>query len=496
MIIFMTKIKYFITLCLLLLPGWMFAQHNDPVRVELEAVKDQDDYNYAQAGTNGVFVFYEGNSNKPDSTKWVFVHYDTNLVKDYHFLVNLPSVAEFISYSKSDNYIYFFFQKRLPKKDPLQSFLLTVDLQTNQYNLRPLPILKNREVSQIFAIDRQLVIVAKGSKQDSVYFYHHDKDDMLSLGDIFPYRMEFCTPDTFNHRWLIGLTQTRSDQDGEMFLYMYDYQAQKADIQVFPIPEDVRGNHTYNSARAIAISKDTTLVIGTYNTMKDRYSSNLHSGVFTLMLHGDTFDSTRYFNYTNLKGGEANSKQYSNLNLQLLIGDITTNGKQFAFSTEVIYPEYSYNYNYNSYDNYYGYPGTATTTVFNGYRYINGYVTTFDSTGNLLWDYYFPFSSIISMTATPLLHVNFVDDNALLYFTRNNRIVSTLVHDYDIMEKMANVTIETNYEQDAVDYNRNTKIEPWHGKYFIVTGYQYIWNRNLGGKGKRYVFFMNKLKYE
>ena len=493
----MIRLPYFVLLCLLLFPTWLFAQSNEPIRVELEAVKDQDDYNFAQAGSDGAFVFYEGNSNIPDSSKWVFVHYDTNLVKDYHFLINLPTQIEFISHSKSNNYIYFFFQKRLPKKEPLQSFLVTVDLQTNQYNLQALPVLKNRDVSKIFAIDGQLVLVANGNRQDSIYFYHQEQNDMLSVGDIFPYRFEFCAPDTFNHRWLVGLTQARSEPGNDMFLYTYDYTSQKAGIQVFPVPNNAKGDHTYNSARAIAICKDTALIIGTYNTMKDRYSSNMHSGVYTLMLHGDVFDSARYFNYTNLKSlnsGNATPSKYSNLNLQLLIGNITTDGKEFAFSTEVIYPEYSYNY--TGYDNFYGSPGSGTTTVFNGYRYINGYITSFDTTGNLLWDYYFPFSSIILMAAEPLLHVDFTPDGTVLYYTRNNRIISTLVDGYDIVEKMTTIPIETNYEHDAVDYNRNTKIEPWYGKHYIVTGYQYIMNRNRSGKGKRYVFFMNKLKYE
>lgn len=490
----MKNIKIICWIILMLTPQWIKAQEDAPIRIELESVKDQEDYHFATAGENGAFVFYEGSASSADSNRWVFLHYDTNLVKDYHFIINTPAPTEYVSHSRGDNHLYFLFQKRFPKKDPVQSFLVTVDLRTNLYLLQKLPDIKNREISQLYAIDNNLVLVANGNRRDSIYFYHCDKNDMLCLGDIFPYRMEFCAPDTFNHRWLIGLTQTQSEQVGEIFLYTYDYVSQKGDIQLFPTHAAVKGDHTYNSARAIAISPDTTLIIGTYNTLQDRYSSNLHSGVYTLMLHGDQFDSTRYYNYTSLKKGNDDVRQYSNLNLQLIIGGIFHNDEQISFTTEVIYPEYSYNY--SNYDPYYGSPLNNPTTVFNGYRYINGYITTFNKTGELIWDYYFPFNGISSMTAVPLLRVGFFNGHALIYFTRNNRVTSTLLDKGEVVEKMASISIESSYNRDDVDYNRGTRVEHWYGNYYLVSGYQYILNRNRSGKGKRYVFFANKLQYK
>lgn len=491
----MRKLNRILLLAILLLPLGLRAQYDAPIRVELETAKDQNDYHFAPAGENGAFVFYEGNSGNPDSTRWVFLHYDTNLVRDYFFTLTFPAYTEYISSAKSDHYIYFLLQKRFPKKERVESFLLTIGLENNHYNLKTIPELQSRDVARISAIDDQMVFYASGSKQDSIYLFHAADDDLLCIGDIFPYRFEFCAPDTFNHRWLIGLTQAKNESPGDIFLYDYNYISKKGRIQSFPGGGGSKGSNLYNSARAVALSADSVLIAGTYNTLQDRYSSNTHSGVYTMMLHDWEFDTARFYNYSMLKNGkeETAAARASNLNLQLLIGDITHNGKQFAFVTEVIYPEYTYNY--NPYESYYGATSTASTTTFNGYRYVNAYITTFDRSGNLLWDSYFPYSNITLFNAQSLLKANFNEDDALLYYTRNNRIVSTLVNGYEVLEKVSSINIETSNSYDAVDYNRNTQIVPWYGRYYLVTGYQYVKNRNKAVKAKRYVFYINKLEY-
>ena len=81
--------------------------------------------------------------------------------------------------------------------------------------------------------------------------------------------------------------------------------------------------------------------------------------------------------------GVRNNEQSADL--QLLISDIIANDSCYSLITEVYYPEYSYNSSY--YDNmssyYYSSSYAPTSTTFDGYRYVNAYVTCFDKDGNL-----------------------------------------------------------------------------------------------------------------
>ena len=58
----MKNIKIICWIILMLTPQWIKAQEDAPIRIELESVKDQEDYHFATAGENGAFVFYEGSA--------------------------------------------------------------------------------------------------------------------------------------------------------------------------------------------------------------------------------------------------------------------------------------------------------------------------------------------------------------------------------------------------------------------------------------------------
>ena len=127
---------------------------------------------------------------------------------------------------------------------------------------------------------------------------------------------------------------------------------------------------------------------------------------------------------------------------------------------------------------------------------MNAYITTFDQNGILLWDNYLQFNNLVTKQLYPIVHLSFLENGeTLIYYLRNNRILSMLVSGYDILEKISAINIESKSSRDVVEYNVDTEIEPWYGNYFLVSGYQYIRNRDKAIKAKRYVFHLNKLEY-
>ena len=489
------KQKIILTISIILFSiGHMAAQSSAPIRIELETLKDHTDFHHENAGRHGVFVFYESASQNPDSSEWVCLHFDTNLYKDYHFTIMLPAMTEYAGSAATDNYLYLLLQKSTPKKEPVQTFLVTVDLNTNLYKTEAIPDLKNGSINHLYAIDNHLVAVSSSNnKQDSIFFYHCNDADALSLGDIFPYNMQFCVADTFNHRWLFGLTEYKGNTDGEIFICQYDYLGKKVNVRSFLSATPSKGDYVYNSARAIVLNRDTTLIMGTFNTLRDRNSTNLHSGVYTILLHQFELDTALFYNYTNLKAAKANISS-NNLNLQLLIGNTGHNDSQFSFITEVYYPEYDYTY--TGYNDYYGGYTSVPQQTFAGYRFVNAYITTFGRDGKLLWDNYLPFSNIITQQPYKRVCVEYIGEDALIFYPKANRLFYTLVNGYNVLEKTDYFNIETNKPRDVVDYNIDTRLEHWYDSNYLVSGYQYIVNKGRGAKAKRFVFFLNKIIYE
>lgn len=483
---------------LLFLSLQLTAQQDAPLRIELETLKDHQDFHHNAAGRHGVFVSYEGASQNPDSSEWVCLHYDTNLYKDYHFTVTLPAFTAFAGSAVTDNFYYLLLQKSFPKKEPVQTFLITVDLNTKRYKTEAIPDFQNGNINYLYAVDNHLVAVSSSSnKQDSIFFYHCQDADALSLGDIFPYKMEFCVADTFNHRWLFGLKEYKGNTDGEIFLCQYDLLSKKVNVRSFLSASPTKGDYLYNSARAIVLSPDSTLIMGTFNTLQDKSSTHLHSGVYTLMEHHLDLDTARFYNFTNLKAALSEGESRvtaNNLNLQLLVGNTGHNGSQYSLVTEVFYPEYDYTY--TGYNDFYGGYTSVPRETFAGYRFVNAYVTTFDRSGTLLWDNYLPLNNIITQQPYKRVCVHYIGEDALIYYPKANRVFYTLVNGYNVMEKTDYFNIETNQSRDLVDYNIDTRLEHWYDSNYLVSGYQYIVNKGRGAKAKRFVFFLNKIIYE
>lgn len=489
-----SQIRNFLFSILLLLPYGLVAQNDAPLRVEFPCAKDKDDYHCVLADTNGVVVFYESEQVAWDTVRWVFLQYDTNLVKKRQFVMNFPPETEFVASTQTENFIYILLQKKLPKKDPTRSFIIQLDVVHNTHTIVELNGLNDRYLSNLEAIDNQLAIISTDTKNDDIYFYNLAQNKIVHLNDIFTYKVHTCTADTANHRWLVALYQTKNGAIEDLYLYEYDWLTGIGTVLTLPKKLADGTDISLLTTRFFPLNADSTLLIGTYNTHIDTYSNGLHSGVYTTFLHKDEFDSLKTFNYTGLRTGNTTPSKSSNPNLQLQIGRASHNDKQFAIMTEVFYPDYTYSYQ-SAYD-YYSYAHPTTSTVFLGYQFVNAYVTTFNRNGNLLWDNYFLLDNISMMHLEPVLHLDFLAEDALIYYPRGNRIYNTLVNGYTTLEKISYFNVETSSPRDLVEYNKNTEIQRWYGDNYLISGYHYLQNKDKKVNAKRYVFFLNKVIYQ
>lgn len=475
----------------------LFAQNGEPLRVELVTEKDYHDYNYEICGRNGAIVFYKSNLLNKDTANWVILQYDTNLTQTRNTEIHIPNLAEPISSYYTDNFVHILFQKDDNRNKSSVWFLLTYQCDSVNTKLLPLALTLN-EISYIKAYDDYLYCVANEKKTIGANVVHLPTMEVkgIYLEDYYIEQYAFLEIDTLNERLLIGALHFPKVHEALSTFALIDSDLGFNEYALKQYPES--DGIWLTGARCAVSDSGDVLLVGTYNHNTEKRLSNLHTGVYALPYRNGKMGEIHYYNYSNLKSSNSPSQEkIQNLNLELILGNVFHNNNQFALVTEVYYPEYNYNNTYaSSFGYYYGYGGYPTTT-FAGYHFTHSYITTFDKEGKLVWDNYFPFNNVITNTLYTKTSVYIDKENlGYIYYNFGNKITSTLVDKYEVIEPVTSQVIVTKYPSDEVEYTRNLQIRNWYDNNFIICGYQYIKNGSRSKSGKRFVFTMNKLIYE
>ena len=473
------------------------AQSDPPLRIELPTAQDADDYHFSLMGKNGVMVFYEGLQLNNDSTEWVMMRYDTNLQKQYAYNIYLSPKAAFRQSYYENGKIYLLYQDVVGKKESPKTYISVVDIKGKKADLHVLENITKFEIANLKAIDGYTVFSIIVDNSYLIYFYNTKTKNLhqFVVPDAAIISEQFIETDTLNHKMLLGLGLLYSSKVAMMTVFETNYDGQLLKAVQLPVYED----YYYNTARYKQIDSSHALIMGTYKLANSRKSGFYHSGVYTLAYDNSVMGYPEFYNYTNLhkKDTLKNGKvKEQSIDLQLLVGDIISNDSCYTLITEVYYPEYNYTSGY--YDNssyYYGGTYNPPQTTFLGYRYVNAYVTCFDKKGELLWDNYFPFSNILTRRLARRVSIYYAPFGTAIFYPYNSNLSYCLINGYETIESTETIPIECLYKKDMVEYSRDLNMYNWYDNKFIISGYQQIVNNSKSAKGKRYVFFMNKLEY-
>ena len=473
------------------------AQRNAPLRVELQTAKDADDYQSAQIGEKGVFVFYEGNMVNVDTTIWIFIRYDTNLHRQENLRVPLPDNINFQLSHFSGQHLYLLFQDKYQRKTTPKSYLLEICVEDNSTKLHTINELSDLNLEVLKVAGNNYIMLSYVKENYNIYIYNSEQDKLTKpelAPDYYIKSIEFCEIDTFQKMIYWGLVLAESAKSSVLSLIVTDFHGNVLTREIFPY----YSGYYYNSARLSVIDATRSLIIGTFSAEKERGSGNLHTGVYTLTYKNNKMGDPNYYNFSHIKNKDsiADSKHRNRGgNLNVLVGDIFQQNGQFSLVNEIFYPEYSYTSTSSMMDPYYyGYNSTPTSS-FVGYRYVNAYVTTFDQEGKLLWDLYVPFTNILTQRLLTRVAVFNFEDYAVVYYPYNASLTYTMLKGYEIIEPLSSANMPTFHKDEIVEYSRNPRFEKWHGNYFLNSGYQYIRGGREGKKARRYVFFLSKMEY-
>ena len=465
------------------------AQIDPPLRLELESTKDQQDYKFASLSHLGVAVFYQSAILSVDTAQWVFIQYDTNLARTHIFKIKLPNLCQYLAADFSDEKLYLFLQKPAYKKDTLKNYLLEWNLLTHNFELFDLQNYKFPYLSSIKVAEDYLFITVDGQKTKSIIYYNyktHTKQAVQFIEDEIVSIESFCINTLQKETCFCMFLKNKTGARAELFVT--DYAGNIKERKPFPFYEDL----IYNSAQIAFVGKDSLLLVGGYSNIKDKKPKGCYSGVYSISFANHRFSDINTYSFGALleKDSTLNTKYLAEPNIAMN-GHITqSNGKVFAI-VDVFYPEYQYtSSSYRSFG-YYGYD--PPTQVFSGFRFLNAYILEFTPYGSLLNEWYFPITNVLTQSLYNLVNI-FQDkeENSLFYYVYRNEIISQFMNGKQVLGAKAAIPVALTDKTDILEYSSNIAMQHWYNNSFLLSGYQYIKNAQRG-KGKRYVFFLNKL---
>ena len=467
-----------------------FAQTDPPLRIELECEKDQQDYKFVSLENQGVAVFYQSAILSLDTAQWVFIQYDTNLVRTNVFKLKIPNLCQYLAADFYQNKLYLFLQKQSFRKDTLKSYLLEWNISTKEFQLFYLQDFKYPYIASMKVADDYLFIMVNDKKTKSIFYYNYKNhvNQAIQFPDDEVTSIESFSLDTVKKQTYFCMF-LKNRQSARAELFVTDYSGNIKENAVFPSYP----NLIYNSARIAIAGRDSLLIIGGYTNTQDKKPKSCYSGIYALK-----FIKNRFFTMDTYTLGALLGKD-SAFNMKFLQEPALTmnghlaqsNGHIFAI-TELFFPEYQYttSSSYRGFG-YYGYD--PPTQIFEGFRFLYANILEFNPQGIRINEWYFPIKNVLTKSFTNLVNVHQDEDaNSLFYYVYNNEVVSQFMHGQSILAAQSAFPVESLNKTDMPEYSSNISMQHWYGHSFLLSGYQYIKNPQRG-QGKRYVFFLNKL---
>jgi hypothetical protein len=468
----------------------IYAQVDPPIRVEFESAKDQQDYKSVSLSKQGVAVFYQSAILSVDTVQWVFIQYDTNLVRTSLYKIKLPNLCQYIASDFSDDKLYLFLQKPAYKKDTLKNYLLEWNVRTHHFQLFDLHNYKSPYLTYIKVINDHLFMIIDEPKAKSVVYYNyktHVKQEMQFYDDevisVESFTIDTAARKTYACYFLKNKKSSRAE------LVVTDFSGTTTGRVTFPAYQDI----IYNSVHATITGKDSLLVTGGYSNMRDKKQKGCYSGIYTLLFSKNRFSEMNTYSFGALLDRDSvfNTRNLTESNLTMNMYGRQSNGRVFAI-THLFYPEYQHNVSstYRGFG-YYGYD--PPTQVFMGFRFLNAYILEFDTQGLLMDEWFFPIQNVLTQSLYHVVNLHQdIDGNTLFFYVNKNEIVSQFMKGQRVLGAQTAFPVELTYKTDILEYSSNISMRHWYDNIFLLSGYQYIKNAQRS-KGKRYVFFLNKL---
>jgi len=493
---------------------------DQPLRIEISARSDNETYRIIPCDSMGALLFFKSlETVDENSSRWYFSFYDKNLqslwVKGIPILSSLD--FRFSEFSHDTLTLLFVSSGKNKTSDPaFQILRVVVKKGTFILNYGTLP--SNTEVGY-FGTENGMAWLGLQSRNDvgQLLFINMNKGSRQNfpLGKGSFITLRWFSVDSTGMTVKVVVSRQISKKSWEHYLVRYDSLGNiKNERLISP------GNPGYNFTNFQVYQglEGSDMILGAYahtssgNSGQKMKVIEESSGLFSSSFENGKQKQTLFTNYLELKSANSllsekdimslkkkalkknkNIGEYS-LDFTMLLHGIIRQQDSFLLLAEFYYPQYRTE-NYTDFD-YYGRPYSNSYSVFDGYRFTNAVVASFDRNGKLLWDNAMEIRNLISFELSPKVTLYPFGDEIILCYVSDGKIGAKIIRQNTVVEKLDFTPVDLLYSDDNLLSESRSRMVYWYRNYFLCYGYQEIKNIALDKNNKRLVFYLNKIRFE
>lgn len=422
----------------------------------------------------GTCVIYE--KANADSKSLIIEHYSAEFQLKDKQIVGVSPTKTYDGAIFHQGDVFVVLHDKNKKKKEKTGLLVQYHCQSQLIDTLSIGNLPTDDISHLTAYEGNLFFTSATSKNNENLFFLNPNSKYASalfLPNAPDYTIDDFVIDTVAQKVMICANTSSNSRNNVIWICETDLSGNILFVTDLPDTSDYR----FQNARIVSMGQGRFFIAGTYQQRKSSLY-NTADGTFVTYYENHRFTNTRRIEYSkrnHLYDTEGRSE------LLYLPGKIFHDSTRYAFVSEAFYPEYRYSTTYS-----YGIP--STEAIFLGYNFLSAHVVIFDTIGELLWKYEFPFEKALVTNLTPHLRINFLDNHILMYYQIGQAIYTMLTDNamevVDPLREAALYPTTDNTTQKRV----TTSLTHWYDDYYMLAGYRM-------SKDKAPTFFLTKLRY-
>lgn len=490
---------------------YLFAQFEQPQRIELALEDDEASYMITSVEEKGLMLFREPDrSYDKGFSTYEFISVDTALNKKWTKEYKIDYNYVLTGYAYNKDYFFVLFRMGASLKDDFNIIKMNIETGDTTHHMvkKIIPV----QLTEFEVVGNAALLGGHINYRPVVLHYDFLTAKSKVLQGIYKDDSELIEIKLDQNLKTFNILVTERTVDKLYTITMRTYNEHGELLQTVKL--DPKENTSLIFGRSTGFKNRKRYIAGTYSHKKSNYSR----GIYIAHVNANGEADIRYYSYADLEnffdymkaGRKARIKKRierkkikgkkAKFTYRLLVHDIIEKDEQFILIGEAFYPRYNYGFFYGGFHNSYsGAPGNNDYSNFIGYKYTHAIVIGFDIEGKLLWDNSFEINDVLSYDLKKYVNVSIEKEHIVLFYVYENVIRSKLIEGDEVLEGKSFDDIKLKFDDDVVK-SGDTEVggmERWYDNYFFAYGQQKIKNKTNNSSGSnREVFFINKIIYK
>lgn len=487
-----------------------------PLRIEMAARSDKETHQVIPCGHHGVMLLFRSVEQVGGNlVNWYFTWYDQNLQQIWIKRIPLLSEQAFVTHRVQNDTLFILFLHYGKNKEPMVDFgVLKIHLSDASFVFYPGKIEEKQEVVYFSVGNDRTWVGFHGLEGVDKFLYMDLKSGSLrtiSLGEGNALSIRWAGMEPKGTAMDAIVTRRVGKSVFEHYFVRYDTMGviRKETLLITGSPE-----LQFTHFKAFHVDADQTLIMGGYVQgvpSKKKSEELVSTGFFTALLNHGVQKSVQFFNFLDFKNATSllsdkeimdlkkkalkrgkTKKEYS-LDYPLVFKEPIRIGDQIVLQSEVYTSQFRTE-SYTDFD-FYGRPYTNSYSVFDGFRFQSAIVAGFDASGKLIWDNVLEIRNLLSFDTEPKMVIYGEEGQLVLAYLSDGKIGFKIIEGANVKEKLSYNSLDLLYPEDKLLTESRSRMVAWYDNYFLCYGYQEIKNIALSTNNKRFIFFINKVRF-